>query len=267
MPGIITSTSNPRIKNLLLLQSKSRERRKQNLMLIEGFREISRALASGIELKELYYCKEADQQSFFGELSGNLGKAELIDIGMSVFEKIAYREGSDGMIALAVPPHRKLNSLRLKENPLVIVLESVEKPGNLGAVMRTADAAGVDAVIISDPLTDIYNPNTIRSSVGCIFTTPVVAAESGEVMKWLTDLGINSYAAALTNSAQDVYHFNFQGPTAFIMGTEATGLSKVWLDFCTAQVIIPMNGIADSLNVSVSTAILVYEAYRQRMKE
>lgn len=239
MPGIITSTSNPRIRNLLQLQSKSRERRKQNLMLIEGFREISRALASGIELKELYYCKEADQQSLFGELSGNLGKAELIDIGMSVFEKIAYREGSDRMIALAVPLHRELNSLRLKNNPLVIVLESVEKPGNLGAVMRTADAAGVDAVIISDPLTDIYNPNTIRSSVGCIFTTPVVAADSEEVMKWLTGLGINSYAAALTSSAQDVYHFDFQGPTAFIMGTEATGLSKVWLDLCTAQVIIP----------------------------
>ncbi|MBK7173420.1 MAG: RNA methyltransferase [Bacteroidales bacterium] len=266
MTGIITSTSNPRIRNLLQLQSKSKERRKQNLMLIEGFREISRALAAGVVVTELYYCKEADQQGFFRDFGSKLNKTDIFEISKAVFEKIAYREGSDGMMALAVPPEERLNTLKLSVNPLIIILESVEKPGNLGAVMRTADAAGVDAVIISDPLTDIYNPNTIRSSVGCIFTTPVVAAGSEEVMKWLTQQGIKTYAAALTASARNVYQFDFRGPTAFVMGTEATGLSKSWLDFSTSQVIIPMNGIADSLNVSVSTAIVVYEAYRQRMK-
>jgi len=265
MPEIITSSRNPKILNLLALQSKSRERKKQECMIIEGFREISRAVVSGIRIRELYYCREfdlADQLSSL--LSGSAG-FQLIPVSKEVYSKLAYRESSDGMIAIADIKTLQLQDLELKENPLLIILESVEKPGNLGAVMRTADAAGVDAVIICDPLTDIYNPNTIRSSVGCIFTRPVVAASTADVLNWLQEKSIRSYAAALTDSAEPYSMKDYRGPTAFVMGTEATGLSRQWLDQCDATVIIPMMGVADSLNVSVSTAVLVFEAVRQRM--
>jgi TrmH family RNA methyltransferase len=266
MHGIITSNSNPRIRNLVLLQSKSRERHSQNRILIEGCREISRAVQSGIRLLEIYYCADLEVESNERTSIFSNPDVQIFEVSRSIFGKLAYREGSDGVIAVAEPQFLSLDSLEPGDTPLLIILESVEKPGNLGAVMRTADAAGVDAVIICDPLTDIYNPNTIRSSVGCIFTTPIVATASEQVMQWLKQRKIKSYAAALTVTAKDVYEFDFRGPTAFVMGTEATGLSKPWLEYCNSQVIIPMNGIADSLNVSVSTAILVYEAYRQRMK-
>jgi TrmH family RNA methyltransferase len=260
----ITSLQNPRIKNIIQLQSKSRERKKQGRFVIEGFREIQRAAAQGFPLVELYICKELIKQNnddtdlIFSKIS------EVVEVPIDVFSRIAYREGSDGMIAISEARYLTLEDIRFSGNPLLIILDSVEKPGNLGAIMRTADAAGVDAVIVSDPLTDLYNPNTIRASIGCLFTRPVIVTSTTSLQKWLNDKAITCFAAVLSPDATEYDSNDFTGPTAFVMGTEATGLGFEWLEFCQKQVMIPMKGIADSLNVSASTAILVFEALRQR---
>jgi len=249
MPDPINSPTNPRIKNILRLQANSRDRKTENLFVIEGYREISRAMVSGIEIKELYVCAELDKQGRSEELLEQNNKIQLVEVGKSAFARIAYREGSDGLIALAVPRNLSLNDLKLSRNPLILVIESVEKPGNLGAIMRTADAAGIDAVIVCDPLTDIYNPNAIRSGVGCIFTRQVVACSSQEAVEWLVKNKIKIFAAALTEKASTYHQIDFRGPTALVMGTEATGLSNNWLTRSDAQIIIPMKGVADSMNV------------------
>jgi len=267
MSDPINSLTNPRIKNILRLQANSRDRQIQNLFVIEGYREINRAMISGIEVRELYVCQEHDRQGRSGELHELDIKMQVFEVGKAAFARIAYREGSDGLIALAVPRKLKLNELKLNSNPLILILESVEKPGNLGAIMRTADAAGIDAVIICDPLIDIYNPNAIRSGVGCIFTRQVAICTSKEAIEWLKRKKIKIYAAALTNKALIYHQMNFCGPTAIVMGTEATGLSNDWLDNSDNQIIIPMKGIADSMNVSTSAAVLVFEAVRQREQE
>lgn len=254
----ITSLQNPRIKNLILLQEKSRERRKQNLVVVEGLRESGIAMASGFRMKEAFICTEIsspDLQLF--------GDARITEISRHVFERLAYREGSDGFIALFEPKELTLDHLHLRENPLIVILESVEKPGNLGAILRTADAVNADAVIICDPLTDVYNPNVIRSSIGCVFSRPVVACRSDEAQEWLKKNGITSYAAELTASSR-YDRYDYTNPTAFVMGTEADGLTAGWINFCNHRVIIPMLGNIDSLNVSVSTAVLLFEALRQR---
>lgn len=266
MSDIIISPVNPRIKNILKLQANSRDRRTQNLIVIEGYREISRAMASGIVIRELYVCPELDRQGRSGEFLSKDSRIQLVEVSKEAFSRIAYREGSDGLIALAVPRMLGINDLKLSSNPLILILESVEKPGNLGAIMRTADAAGIDAVIVCDPLTDIYNPNAIRSGVGCIFTCQVATCTSVEAMTWLHKNRIRVYAAALTEKAEPYSQIDFSGPAAIVMGTEATGLSHEWLDNSDLQVIIPMNGVADSLNVSTSAAVLVFEAVRQRQK-
>jgi len=264
MSDPINSLTNPRIKNILKLQANSRDRREQNLFVIEGYREISRAIVSGIEIKELYVCSELDQHGRSEELYTRDTSMQVFEVSKMAFARIAYREGSDGLIALAVPRNLGLNDLKLGSNPLLLILESIEKPGNLGAITRTADAAGIDAVIVCDPLTDIYNPNAIRSGVGCIFTCQVVTCTSEEAIDWLHKNRIKTFAAALTNIAVTYHQVDFSGPTALVMGTEATGLSKAWLDKSDAQIIIPMKGIADSMNVSSSAAVLVFEAVRQR---
>lgn len=262
----ISSVHNSRIRNIALLQAKSRERKKQNLFVIEGFREIFRALKGGYNLRELYFCPELGRKESLKELFDTNPGFTLLELTREVFEKIAYREESDGLIAIAEVKSHSIEDLALPENPLIIILESVEKPGNLGAVMRTADAAAVDAVILCDPLTDLYNPNTIRSSLGCIFTRPVAVSGRQEVMQWIVRNRITAHAAALSEKAVNFFRMDYSGPTAFVMGTEATGLNEAWLEFCPSTVIIPMLGVADSLNVSVSTAVLVYEALRQRSK-
>jgi TrmH family RNA methyltransferase len=255
----ITSLQNPRIKNLLLLQQKSRERKRQNLAVIEGYRETMIAVKSGFAIKEAFYCPEVSNLDL-RQMSPSVG---ITEISKPVFEKLAYREGSDGFIALFEPVRLTLNDLTLREKPLVVILESVEKPGNLGAILRTADAVNVDAVIVCDPLTDIWNPNVIRSSIGCIFSRQVVACTTVEAQSWLKANKITSYAAELRASEQ--YHkFDFTSATAFIMGTEADGLTDKWINFCDHRIIIPMLGSIDSLNVSVSTAVLLFEAMRQR---
>lgn len=257
---MITSKTNPKIKNVVKLQ-KSSERRAQNRIIIEGRREIERALACGFVIDTLFICNEI----FEGENIIDI-KADFVEeVSLEVFEKIAYREGSDGLLAVAVPKYADLKDFKPKENPLIVVLETVEKPGNLGAVMRTADAADVDAVIIADPRTDLYNPNAIRASIGTIFSVPLFACSSEECIKWLKDNGIKIYCTYLKASI-DYLEADFRTPSAIVMGTEATGISDVWVNAADQNLIIPMKGIADSLNVSVTTAIMVFEAMRQRRK-
>lgn len=257
----ITSAQNPKIKNILKLQQKSSERRKQNLIVIEGLREITLALKAGMSLKSVFLCSEILP---IEEVENQLDLNEnYFVISKEIYHKLAYRTSTEGIIALAEPKYLSLEDLKLRENPLVIVLESVEKPGNLGAILRTADAAIVDAVIISDPLTDIYNPNVIRSSVGCVFTNQVVSCTSDEAIAWLKEKGIQSHAAALT-ATENYHETDLKGSVAIVMGTEADGLTEKWLDNTDKQIIIPMSGEIDSLNVATSTAILVFEAMRQR---
>jgi RNA methyltransferase, TrmH family len=264
MTDPIISLSNPRIKNILKLQTGSRDRHCQNLFVIEGYREISRAMVSGIEIKELYVCLELDRKGRSEDLFDKDSRMKVFEVGKAAFARIAYREGSDGLIALAVPQNLNLNDLKLNANPIILILESIEKPGNLGAIMRTADAAGIDAVIVCDPLTDIYNPNAIRSAVGCIFTRQVVVTTTKEAIEWLKKNKIKVYATALTEHALTYHQMDFSEPTAIVMGTEATGLSNEWLDNSDYQIIIPMKGIADSMNVSTAAAVMIFEVVRQR---
>lgn len=262
---LLTSPQNPRIKNLLRLQQKPAERRAQDLTIIEGYRELTIARQAGVQITTLFVCPEladAAQQQALEELAAAAG-AEWVAVSRPVFEKVAYREGSDGVLALARPPRRQLTDLRLPAHPLLLILESVEKPGNLGAVLRTADAARVDAVLVCDPRTDLYNPNVIRASIGCVFTNQVVAAPTDEVVAWLRQQGIRSFAT--TPAATALYTaMDFRGGTAIVMGTEATGLSAAWLAAADEQIKIPMAGYIDSLNVSTCTAIMTFEAVRQR---
>lgn len=253
---MITSKTNPKIKNVVKLQ-KSSERREQNRIIIEGRREIERALACGFVIDTLFVCNELGAQS--SEIKANV----IEEVSLEVFEKIAYREGSDGLLAIAIPRYSDLKNFKPKKNPLIIVLETVEKPGNLGAVMRTADAAGVDAVIIADPRTDLFNPNAIRASIGTIFSVPLFACSSEECIKWLKENDITIYCTYLKASI-DYLDADFKKGSAIVMGTEATGISDIWVKAADQNLIIPMNGIADSLNVSVTTAIVVFEAIRQR---
>jgi RNA methyltransferase, TrmH family len=257
----ITSIQNPRIKNVVKLQQKSSERKTQNLIIIEGLREITLAIKSGIEIKTIFFCSEIISYDRIREITDN--ENTVFEISREVYHKMAYRDSTEGILVLAEPKFISLAKLKLCKTPFLIILESVEKPGNLGAILRTADAANVDAVIICDPLTDIYNPNVIRSSVGCIFTKQVVACSSDEAIDWLKKKKIKSFAAALT--ANHFYHeTDFTIPSAIVMGTESDGLTKKWLKNADDQIKIPMNGEIDSLNVSTSTAILVFEAMRQR---
>ena len=253
---MITSKSNPKIKNVVKLQ-KSSERREQNRIIIEGRREIERAVACGFIVDTLFICNDILKESF------NIAANYVEEVTLEVFEKIAYREGSDGLLAVAIPKYADLKSFKPKKNPLIIVLETVEKPGNLGAIMRTADAAGVDAVIIADPRTDLYNPNAIRASIGTIFSVPLFACSSEECINWLRENDIKIYCTYLKASI-DYLEADFRQGSAIVMGTEATGISGIWVDAADQNLIIPMNGIADSLNVSVTTAIVVFEAIRQR---
>jgi TrmH family RNA methyltransferase len=253
MHDIISSPANTKIKNLVKLIEKSAERKEQNLIVIEGKREIDLAIQSGFEIETIFVCTD---------IAGELSYPNQQIITRAVFEKIAYRENSDGLIALAKPKHLSLAEIKLNANPLLIILEAVEKPGNLGAILRTADAADADAVIICDSKTDLYNPNTIRASIGCIFTKQVIAANTDEVLNWLKGKNITPYSAALT-ATKNYTETNLDKPCAIVMGTEADGLSEKWLTNAE-QIKIPMLGKIDSLNVSTSCAIIVFEAVRKR---
>lgn len=256
----ITSTQNPKIKSLLALE-KPRERRKQQLFMIEGKKEIGLALEAGYKIGNIFFCDEIIGEQEVSKLFND--DKLLIPVSKDVFDKLAVRENSGGMIAVAEQKLHTLDQLTLSKNPLVLVLESVEKPGNLGAILRTADASGVDAVIICDPQTDFYNPNVIRSSIGCIFTKQVAAATSKETIEWLKKNKIAIYCTYL--KASKPYHLtDYTKPSAIVMGTEATGLSEVWVKNSDANIIIPMQGKIDSMNVSTAAAVVVFEAKRQR---
>ncbi len=256
----ITSTQNPKIKNLLALE-KPRERRKQCLFVVEGKKEIRMALDAGYKIGNLFYCEELISQHEL-KTFGTSDKL-LIPVSKEVFDKIAIRENSGGLLAVAEQKAHHLNSILLSANPLLLILESVEKPGNLGAILRTADAAGVDAVIICDPQTDFYNPNVIRSSIGCIFTNQIASGTSEETKSWLKINNIVPYCTYL-KASQPYHEVDFTKSCAIVMGTESTGLSDIWTKDSLTNIIIPMQGSIDSMNVSTAAAVVIFEARRQR---
>ena len=268
--NIITSVQNARIKHVVALQQKSSLRREEGLFVVEGQREIEHCIACGYEILEVF---TVDGLQFTDDYPATR-------VSPQVYEKMAYRGSTEGIIAVAkckdhsissvnrklsARPEGALSSERTVNNPLVIVLESVEKPGNLGAILRTAEAAGVDAVIVCDPLTDLYNPNLIRASIGGVFSVPVAVCNSKECIAFLKEHKIRILTAQLQDS-YDYYDYDMQGATAIVMGTESTGLTDQWREAADAHIRIPMLGRLDSLNVSVSAAILMYEAVRQRNK-
>lgn len=260
MHPLITSVQNPKIKHLLSLE-KPRERKKEGLFVVEGRKEIGLALQGGYRLRSLFYCEELISEDILGTLTPT--QQVLLPVSREVFDRIAVRENSGGVIAVAQQKDHALQNIRLGENPLVLVLESVEKPGNLGAILRTADAGGIDAVVICDPRTDFYNPNVVRSSVGCVFTNQIAAATSEQTLQWLRKHGIKVYSTYLRASRP--YHtVDYTGPSAIVMGTEATGLSDTWVTSDQNPIIIPMRGQVDSMNVSTAAAVILFEALRQR---
>ncbi|MFI1743684.1 TrmH family RNA methyltransferase [Thalassobellus sediminis] len=258
----ISSIQNPFIKQLVQLKDKSRERKKSGLFLIEGEREIKLALKGGYELASILFnpdiiSKEQINESVFQDIN-------FIEVSKDVYQKLAYRSTTEGVIAVAKSKNHNINESTFKtKNPLILVAEAPEKPGNIGALLRTADAANVDAVIIANPKTDLYNPNIIRSSVGCVFTNQIVTGTTTEIIDFLKAKNINIYTAILQESVE--YHTqDYTKPTAIVVGTEATGLSEEWRINATQNIIIPMQGEIDSMNVSVAAGILIFEAKRQR---
>ena len=346
MPEVITSPSNPKVKQLLALQQKSSARRERGLFVVEGRRELQHCIDAGFIIDTIFVCPTlsetaplhggsplpdfaslipplrfaggppvheatgghgpagesprsaapaaeaetaaasparshprlrkregpaaagrgrgpAQPDGWRGRLPRSEGQTKVFEVSEEVYRKISYREGTEGVMAEVKVPERKLEGLELPENPLVMVLESVEKPGNLGAVLRSADAAGADAVLVCDPLTDLWNPNLIRASVGAVFTVPCVTCSSQEAIDWLKARGIRILTAQLQDSSL-YYDCDMTVGTALVMGTEATGLTPRWRQAADAHIRIPMLGALDSLNVSVSAAILLFEAVRQR---
>lgn len=260
----VTSVQNPKVKRLLSLEEKSRERREKGLFVVEGRRELTHCIEAGFKVRALFTCPEIISERDEAAVCGQCGEdCQVIRVPSAVYEKIAYRAGTEGAVAEVEMKPLCLQDVKLRKNPLVVVLESVEKPGNLGAVLRTADAADVDAVIICDPLTDLYNPNLIRSSIGAVFTMQVVTATSEEALKWLRNNDIKIYTAQLQDSSW-YYDTDMSGATALVMGTEDKGLTEFWRIAADAHLKIPMLGQLDSLNVSVSAAVLMFEAVRQR---
>ena len=253
---LITSTQNPRIKQLLNLQQKTSERRQSGLFVVEGRRELQHCVEAGFEVETLFVCPD------YGAVSLPAASA-VVEVSPSVYERIAYRGTTEGVVAEVRARERSLDDLPLSPSPLLMVVERVEKPGNLGAILRSADAAHADAVVVCDPLTDLFNPNLIRASLGAVFSVPVVACTSEECISFLQSHHISILTAQLQDS-RPYYDTDMRRPTAIVMGTESTGLTQQWREVADAHIRIPMHGQLDSLNVSVSAAILLFEAVRQR---
>lgn len=256
---LIESVQNPRIKNLQKLQSKSRERKNQNLFVVEGIQENQLALAGGYEAIEFYVCPEIFQSAF------DLKEVRQFEVTPTLFEKIAYRGTTEGIIGIYKTQKKDLNQIELPENALIVVLEAVEKPGNLGAVLRTCDAASVDLLVVCEPLTDFFNPNVIRSSVGTVFTNQIVADSKENVLNWLNSHKVQIISTFLREDTVSLYSVDFNQKTALVLGTEAVGLSDFWAENSNTLVKIPMLGKVDSLNVSNAAAICIYEAVRQKL--
>jgi TrmH family RNA methyltransferase len=257
----ITSVQNPYIKSLVQLQEKAKVRKQTGTFLIEGQREIDLALKGGYEIETILICTDLVQH--YENLNIQKSEHQLIEISKEVYQKLAYRDTTEGILAIAKTKSLSLSDLKLSKNPLILVGEAIEKPGNVGAILRTADAANVDAVIIANPKSDLYNPNIVRSSVGCLFTRQIAVGTTEEVIAYLKTNNIAIFSATLQDSTE--YHTqDFTTPTALVVGTEATGLSEKWRVESTKNIIIPMQGEIDSMNVSVAAAILLFEAKRQR---
>lgn len=264
MHAQIKSLQNDKIKYLLQLKEKSRSRKKDGLFLVEGKREIGLAIQGGYEVKQLYFCSNIISTIEIDKLALDINAFDLIEITTPIYQKLAYRQTTEGVIAVCKSKDTAIEHLKLtSKNPLILVAEAPEKPGNIGALLRTADAAQVDAILIANPKTDLFNPNIIRSSVGCVFTNTIATGSTSEVLDFLKKHKINIYGAAL--EASENYHTqDYTKPTAIIVGTEATGLSDLFLKNTTQNIKIPMSGVIDSMNVSVAAGILIFEAKRQR---
>jgi TrmH family RNA methyltransferase len=262
----ITSLHNPTVKKAVKLADR-KERNTTGLFLIEGYRELSRAHQGKVQLKTLFICPKLFLGTNEETLIEKIRKqgAEIITCHEQVFHKLSYRDRPDGLVAIAVQMQHTLRDFTIKDNPLLIVAEAIEKPGNLGTILRSADAAGVDGVIVCDRCTDIYNPNVVRASVGTLFTIPVIEASSEETLNCLTERKIQ-IVAATPSAEQEFTEVDLTQGIAIAVGTEQLGLSKVWMEASHIHVRIPMHGVADSLNVATATTLLVYEALRQRKK-
>ncbi|MBB3125137.1 TrmH family RNA methyltransferase [Mesoflavibacter sabulilitoris] len=257
----ISSTQNALIKHIVLLKEKSRERRKSGLFVVEGQREIDLALNGNYALETILFYPEIFNEE---QLPKTSNETEIIEISKDVYQKIAHRETTEGIVAIAKSKSHDLSQLKLTtKNPLILIAEAPEKPGNIGALLRTADAANVDAFILANPKTDLYNPNIIRSSVGCAFTNQIATGNTEDIISFLKANNINIYSAILQD-AQHYHQQDFTKASAIVVGTEADGLSQAWRDASTQNIIIPMSGKIDSMNVSVAAGILVFEAKRQR---
>ncbi len=243
------------------LQEKAKVRRQSGTFLIEGKREIELALKGKYEIETLLFLPELISNDYLSKLLKN--QIDLIEINKEVYQKLAYRDTTEGILAVAKTKSLALSDLKLPDNPLILVMESIEKPGNIGAMLRTCDAAKIDAVILANSKTDLYNPNIVRSSVGCLFTNQIATATTEETIAFLKEKKIAIFGATLQNS--NSYHTqDYTIPSALVVGTEATGLTQPWRDNATQNIIIPMQGEIDSMNVSVAAAILLFEAKRQR---
>lgn len=261
----ISSLQNPSIKRILQLQEKSRCRKKEGVFVVEGLRETGLAIKGGFEITEVYFCGEMISPEEVSELlQKQKNQALITEISSEIYNKIAYRGSTEGIVSLVKSKDLNIKNLKINsKEPLILVAEAPEKPGNIGALLRTADAANVDAVLIANPKTDIYNPNIIRSSVGCVFTTTIAEGTTGEILEFLKGKNIAVYAAEL--EASKVYSsIDFTSSCAIVVGTEATGLSDEWLKNSDQNIIIPMQGEIDSMNVSVAAGIIIFEAKRQR---
>ncbi len=260
----ISSLQNPLIKELFQVKEKSRTRKKTGRFLIEGKREITLAIKGNYEVGTILFDPSIISLKIIEEILDPRA-IEIIEVTSEVYKKLAYRSTTEGIIAVTKTKELTLSDIKLPSNsPLILVAEATEKPGNIGALLRTADAANVDAFLIANPKTDIYNPNIIRSSVGCIFTNQIAIGTTKEIIKFLKNNKANIFCAALVDNAENYSKQDYTNTTAFVLGTEAIGLSQEWLENSTKNVIIPMQGEIDSMNVSVSAGILIFEAKRQR---
>lgn len=260
----ITSTKNLKFKQALALRDR-RDRDKTGLFLIEGYREITRAWAGTVSFTQLFYCEEM----FLGENEHELLTACaakgvcLIKTAPHVFAKLSYRDRPDGLLGVAKKMNLSLSSITVKKNPLIVIAEAIEKPGNLGTIIRSSDAAGVDLVIVANGCTDIYNPNVVRASVGTLFTIPVVETSNDEALSFCQSKEIDLLAA--TPEGEMIYtEVPMKGPLGIVVGTEQLGLTSFWKSACRFRVRIPMLGVADSLNVAMATTLFLFEAVRQR---
>lgn len=262
MSFAISSLQNPRIKELRLLMEKSRERKETGQFVIDGWKEILMARAAGYYIRQLFVRDGSTYKKEIDEIWPE-GRPESVLVFRDIFDKLAYRGVTSGAIAIAESREHRLEDLQPGAHPLILVIDGVEKPGNLGAMIRTADATGADAVICCDTATDVYNPNVIRSSVGCVFGVPIAVADRHSTLSWLKERDIRIYTTSLKASVTYT-QADLADPSAIVLGTEATGVDPIWETVSDQNIILPMRGKNDSLNVSNTAAVLLYEALRQR---